>query len=306
MSEQNESRPSFFVRLVRFVVRFILVLVVGVAIGAGLYFGFVRFYNRFVQPLQEHESRLDALEAYNDEVGKVTRVQLNDLEARFSLMETFADNQKETLADMGMRLTRLETSMAVMEDAFTSQNQAFSDVQSAQQDADTAIAALEKDLNALQGNVDDLQTALDDLSAAREADKEVLSALLESSAGNDARLEALKQEMEVLNTLELLTRSRLYLSQGNLTLARSDIQAARERLAALTEEGSPAQAEVLNQVLDLLDNALESLPRFPIRAADKVEGAWDLLINGLPGVEQAVVKGGESEPIETPTPTPTP
>lgn len=306
MSEQVEKKPSFLRRLIRFIVRLVFVLVLGVALGAGIYYLATNFYLQYIQPLQDHEVRLNTLEAYQEEVNKQVGNRLSDLESRLVEMETFNDTHKESLAQLEMRITRLETSLAAFEESYTGLSNGFGEMQAAQQEMDDALAEMKDELAAMKSDVLALQTDLEDLSAAREADKEVLSLLQESSELDSARVASLSQDVEILYILELLTRARFHLAQGNTTLARVDIETARERLVAFSATLEPAQLETVNQVQDLLDDALGYLPRFPLAANDKVEGAWDLLLAGLPQGQGESGVTPEAEPTEAATSTATP
>jgi hypothetical protein len=115
---------------------------------------------------------------------------------------------------------------------------------------------------------------------------------------------ALYRELHMLRAMELVTRGRHLLAQNNLGQARSDVEAGRDLLAALQSEVSPGQALALADIVALLDAALESLPAAPVAAADGLDGAWQLLVVGLP-VETTVTPTLEVTPGVTVTLTPT-
>ena len=189
----------------------------------------------------------------------------------------------------------------------------------------------EEDLMAMQSSLDDMQTALSavelqvvtldsDISAI-EADLETIQGDLETLSGNieqievlagqvevnEARQTAVENEYQLLRAMALLTRSRIHLANGNTTLASADLLVARELLVSLQAELPENQAQALQEVIDLLDAALGFLPRSPLLASDRLEGAWQLLLNGLPEEGEAMLEGeAEPSPEATATPTPTP
>ena len=309
MSEQHEKKPNFLLRSLRFLVRLLLIILVGAVIGGGLYYGFTVGYQRVFQPLQEHEMRLNALESYYDEETAQVSRQLADLQSRVDRLEMGNDTQKETLVDMENRLQQMEKSLEADEEALAALKNDFGEIDIHQGEVAQMMNSLEDDLSAMQSDVKKLFEQVGDLSAAREADKQVLDSLLMSVEDSDSRWESIGMNMEVLRVLELLTRSRFSLAQGNVTIAKADIQDAHQRLMALADGAAANQVEILTSAVDYLDDALAYLPRSPLAAADKVEGAWAVLIDGVPNT---VTRMEEGEPLDAerevvePTETPEP
>jgi chromosome segregation ATPase len=231
------------------------------------------------------------------------------------------DNNKATFNTIESRLAALETAQAEQ-------------VEVQRQHSD-AHAALEEDLLAVQGSYEQLQTELDALGSQVQSLETGLSGIeddlqaiedniqtlggeierIESLAAqvedNEQRQTAVENEFQLLRTMAMLTRSRMHLANGNTTLASADILVARELLVSLQAELPEFQAQALQEMIDLLDAALGFLPRSPLQASDRLEGAWDLLLNGLPS-EATALEGTPTPESEqgsateaTPTPTPT-
>jgi hypothetical protein len=80
----------------------------------------------------------------------------------------------------------------------------------------------------------------------------------------------------------MLSRARLYLYESNFGLARLDVQAARDLLLSLQSDIATDKEAALGEVITRLDLALGNLPDFPVIAADDLNIAWQLLVNGLP------------------------
>ena len=67
-AEQPQSGPSFWQRLVRFIIRLLFVFVVGIALGAGIFFGAVFLYQQYVQPVQSNSTTLKVFEIRLEQV----------------------------------------------------------------------------------------------------------------------------------------------------------------------------------------------------------------------------------------------
>jgi len=176
-----------------------------------------------------------------------------------------------------------------------------------------------------------MQGEVDLLGEAISAQGESLATLQDRMSG-DRSPEALLRSLQVLRAMELLTRSRMLLVQNNVGLARTDLAAARELMIELQPVVPADQQDAIEEVIARLDAALSALPGSPVAAADALEGAWQLLLAGLPSAAttaaeaEATVAPAEGTPTAevsptvesvptaeptptveaTPTPTPTP
>ncbi len=184
----------------------------------------------------------------------------------------------------------------------------------ATQAADTG--RLEGDLAALQGEVVNLQEQIATLQSQAEAASESIAShsaslkeletlqstlRVEMETQNAAALTRMDEQLSLTRALELLSRSRLYLSQNNFGMARTDVSAARDLLFPLLETTSPDQVDGLRVVINRLDMALGNLPAYPVVAVFDVDTAWQLLVDGLPAVPDALV----TPLVTTLTPPPT-
>lgn len=60
------------------------------------------------------------------------------------------------------------------------------------------------------------------------------------------------------------------------------MRTGRDLLLNLEDQLRGDQAELIESAVERLEAALEDLPQRPVSAADELEGAWQLLIQGLP------------------------
>ena len=167
------------------------------------------------------------------------------------------------------------------------------------QDLEAEIASLQTQLDETSSRIAALETSVEAHTQSIQKLEEMQAALeSELQNNNDAILLELKHEVMFTRALDILARSRLYLSQSNFGLARADVESARDLLVELQAE---TQDEILAQAIVRLNMALGNLPEFPVVASGDLEIAWQILMSGK----------APATPTFTPTPfdvtfTPTP
>ena len=170
------------------------------------------------------------------------------------------------------------------------------------------VAGLNERIAALEARVTALEIRADGFDQSLAAHDETLQQLDNMQRLMDQQIATQKTdllaEMETRLTLtraiELISRSRLYLSDSNFGLAKEDLRSARDLLYPLLEVLPGEQVGALKTVIERLDMALSNLPAYPVVAVYDVDTAWQYLVDGLPNVpEQAV------EPLVKPTAEPT-
>jgi chromosome segregation ATPase len=229
-----------------------------------------------------------------EETNSFFTQRFENIAGRLDALEVQNDSNKETFAGLEDRLASVETAQSAQGEQLDALGGDLEGMQSALSELQSGQASLGDDVAALQtafGDLRELRADLEDASQTIDDNAQAIEELtLEMQSVGDG-WQAMLNEFQMLKAMELLTRSRVNLTQGNLSLARSDIEDARELLIALQDQVSTDQAIYLEEVIARLDAAIEDLPRSSIAAADEVEGAWQLLLEGLPV---------EPEPEETP------
>ena len=272
----EKTPPSFGQRMlsfIRFVVRLLFVLILAIGLGAGIYYtavtGIPWLYQRYVQPVEDHSLRLDDLEARQAQEAEVLGTRIESLQERLTALEVLHDSDKETISNLESRLAAAESTQGTQAAAIAS------------------LAPLPSALADTQADLAALQAALDDLAATVEVYDQRIISLGEGDQEESALLIHLKAELQLLRGMEFLTRARLFLSQGNLAQAEANIGAGLEALTTLEAEAPDYQKTALEQINVYLAEALLALPVSPVGAADQLEGAWALLIDGLPSESDA-------------------
>ena len=303
-SEPQE--PSFWKKLWRFLWTLLLILLVVAAIGAAVYFMAPFVYQEYIEPVQEHSYQLDMLAEQAQQLDGRHTDRMNNMGDRLDELELQNDKYKEGFAGLEERFSLVETTQAgqlvaieTLEPLLTAVEdieKLLESVQSEISDIQNSQNAMKEDIKVLQKGQSDLEKGQDELGFSVEEIQVKLELLLSESV-------LTQQEVHLIKVMELITRARYNLVQGNLSLARADIQSGRDIISEMQKESQPFQVEALFEIATRLDTSLANLPGSPISAADQLEAAWQMLIEGLPDKPEETP---EPEVTITPTPTPTP
>jgi chromosome segregation ATPase len=335
----NETPPvpqqkSCLQRAIIFSIRLLFALVVGGAIGIGIYYGIQLMVGEYIslrQDYQDYERRIAVLEVRQDVIEDQAAERLGGFQDRLETIEIQRDTQKDSLAELESSLASHDefrsyqaTVVAGQQETITNMQDVILELQTEVniiQDALTTVqdslAGFQEDISALESNTADLALALDaqqdsfdESQAIIESTQETVDQLVLQA---DERMTAIENQMILMQAMELATRARLALVQGNTTLAQSDLEAASALLSALQEGLPEGQAAYVADIIAAIDETLKYLPGAPLTAADQLENVWQMLVAGLPEEVEADAEGqatpetGEEGSLEaTPTPTPTP
>jgi flagellar basal body-associated protein FliL len=182
------------------------------------------------------------------------------------------------------------------------------ELQSQQKQMEQAMADLQTKLNTMataqnghDGSLTELDQRLNDIETEITARTKSLTALEEMQAKlqtqNEANTAELDRQINLLKSMELLSRARLSMYQSNFGLAKRDVQIARDLLATVQPDAPEPLGDELDAVVQRLDMVLSNLPTFPVAASDDLDIAWQILLAGLPQATPTL--------SETPTPATT-
>jgi hypothetical protein len=164
-------------------------------------------------------------------------------------LQSRQEQAEQELADLQTRLETLETVQNEHNETLTELDERVGEVE-------TEIAARTESLEALERIQSEIQEQ-----------NEVASAELE-------------RQVDLLKSMELLSRARLFMYQSNFGLAEQDVQIARDLLVTVQRDAPDSLAEDLETVLLHLELALSNLPNFPVAASDDLDIAWQILLTG--------------------------
>ena len=150
----------------------------------------------------------------------------------------------------------------------------------------TRLETLETGQSENVGSLTELDGRLRELETQIEARTESLAALenmqSELQVQSDATSAELDRQINLLKSMELLSRARLFMYQSNFGLARQDVQIARDLLEEVQRDATDSLTEELDEVIRRLELTLSNLPNFPVAASDDLDIAWQILLSGLP------------------------
>ena len=291
----EDSTPTFgqrMINLIRFVVRLLFTLIVAIGLGAAVYyaaaFGVPALRERYIQPVEENTQRIADLEAQQRQSLEALTQQIESLHTRLTDLEIQNDRAKAQVAE-------LENNLA-----------AAKSVQATQAAALTTLAPMSAVLAETQNELSQVLTTLEDLSAGIDTYALNIGTLQTESLNNTTRVVQMQNELQMLRLMEALTRGRLFISQGNIAQAENSIHAGLMAADKLSETAPGYQMAALKQVRDQLQNALEYLVLSPLRAADQLDGAWQITQQGLPDKPSPTPEAeSTTQPAPSPTPSPT-
>jgi hypothetical protein len=189
-------------------------------------------------------------------------------------------------------LTELQSQQTQME-------QELADLQSRMETMETQQSQNASTLTDLGGRMDEVESGI-------AAHTESLAALEEMQSELQAQDEAMSAELQrqinLLKSMELMSRARLFMFQSNFGLARQDVKTARDLLMMVRTDAPEDLVDDLNEVIRRLDLVLGSLPNFPVAARDDLDVAWQVLLLGLPQAQ--IDADGTTVPTVTPSVTP--
>ena len=291
----EDSTPTFgqrMINLIRFVVRLLFTLIVAIGLGAAVYyaaaFGVPALRERYIQPVEENTQRIADLEAQQRQSLEALTQQIESLHTRLTDLEIQNDRAKAQVAE-------LENNLAAAKSAQATQAAAL-----------TTLAPMPAVLAETQNELSQVLTTLEDLSAGIDTYALNIGTLQTESLNNTTRVVQMQNELQMLRLMEALTRGRLFISQGNIAQAENSIHAGLMAADKLSETAPGYQMAALKQVRDQLQNALEYLVLSPLRAADQLDGAWQITQQGLPDKPSPTPEAeSTTQPAPSPTPSPT-
>lgn len=291
---QGISERSAFTSCFAILLRSTLAIVLGIMLGLVIFYGIPNLYRSYVLPIENRIAQLeDGQTRQAAENQRITR-RLDDFLNRLNELELQNDSNKQTFDEM-------RALVADIEDSQRSGTQALEKLQT---DSDVRIAEVADSVTELEGQLESLDAKLMRLeNSISETDQKIMD-LAAGLDDADTPVAALRRELRLVMGMELITRSRLFLAENNLGMAENDILSARNLLSGLRELVPEYQVDALAAIITNLDASLRNLPDRPILAAENLEIAWQLLLNGLP--DEVPLSSAGQPTSATPTPTTTP
>jgi predicted RNase H-like nuclease (RuvC/YqgF family) len=263
---QSTSEPSMMRRVGRVVFRTLITIIVGLALGMGLYYGSIRLYREAIEPIQNYEDRISELERSLDQVSNTLESENIELHNRQAGIEG--------------RLAEYAEAVASVEAL----------VQATQQDL--------RDQRRIISSIEDIEKEMEELTLALGSVSTLVEQLEIDVEAGELIAQQVQRTAVYLRAMSMLTRAQLELDRDNLGFAAEQVVAARETLGELINVDPEAEASVddvlLATILERLDLVLLDLPTRPKVAADELEAVWKLFMEALQPVQlEQPETGGE-------------
>ena len=257
--------------------RLLLTLFTAVLLGGVIYFGtsgWIPFLDKNIfQSVSENQTQIEGM--------KHTQEALEEGLASISeTLDAGQINKDDILSNYQATLTRIEVDLENLSEGLVS----------AQASIDTNTQ-----LNTYMATA--YPQKLFEIEEKQSANSNHISAI----ATIQMRAAGINEDLALIRILDLLSRTNQFLLHSNYGLAEDSLKSAKEELVKLLDTAPGFQKEYINTILFHVDDAMGDLPARPSLAANKLELAWQLGINGLP---QPV--DPQSVITQTPTPTLTP
>jgi DNA repair exonuclease SbcCD ATPase subunit len=320
MTTENGTpqKPSFgrriwlaFKNLLWLGIRALLVILIIAGVGAVIYYGAPVLINDYLlKDVKVNSSKIKEIQTQAKSESERTDKRLDDLQSRVDTLEIQQDDFSQAISELESQLTALGktlTDHAALLESMQPYGNAIDDLHASLTNLETQYSAIEADLKEIQNELDSQFKAVEKTLAANQEEMDSLKAQLEARGSADL----LRQELELLKVMELITRVRVSIGQENLGLAKEDLQAAQNILTDLQAEASAGQVTYLAEISQRLSLVVENISDSPDLAEEDLEVAWQMLLQGLPDEpipeeDTASETGSEAEATPTPTPTPEP
>ncbi len=264
------KRPTFGQRAgraVRCFLGWVLMILLGAAIGTALFLYAPRLFERWIRPVQANTAAVSTLEA------------------RISGLES-AQSQA-SLEQLGMQ-SAVTARLAEAEGR-------LAEAESRLNEAENTAATQAAQLAELQSALDDTAVQLDVLA--------VQLAALQAEIPGAAEYTEYNRQLLLMRAWQQLMQVRLRMLENNVGLAQDNLNQALETLGQAYALSSSAQQAALDPILDRLDAVVRNLTQNPFAAVGDLEIAWHDLGRLI---APPAVPGGTPAPSSSPTPTPAP
>jgi hypothetical protein len=270
-SQKSSTSPG----LVLF--RLLLTVITAVLLGGVIYFGttgWIPFLDKNIfQSVSNNQSQIEGIvltqEALADELSDIS-----------ATLDVSRGNEDDILSGYQATLTRIEADLENLSEG----------LESAQASIDT-----NSQINTY------MATAYPQKLFEIEEKQENNSRFVEAIATAQMRAAGIDEDLALIRILDLFSRANQFLLHSNYGLAEEALGSAKGELGNLLETAPGFQREYIDSILKHVENAIYHLPAKPALAANELELAWQLGINGLPKPMYL-----DSNLTRTPTPTLTP
>jgi SMC interacting uncharacterized protein involved in chromosome segregation len=244
----SPEEPSLLMRAIRWIFRMLVVVLLGIALGAGIYYGVRSIYRDTIEPLQTLDQRMMEIEATVSDLNGALRDERNSTAQQISGLQGRIAGQAEDIASLSAQISRLEIRIEGQGEALE-----------AVTELNAGLEQLEKDLTSTDEQLQELQATVE---------------------SDELPAEQVTVNLQLMRVMNLMTRARLWIEQDNFGLASEDLQTALEIMQPLAskESNDDQSQDQLQQITDQLTLVIETVRSNPVLAEEEMEIAWKLLL----------------------------
>jgi hypothetical protein len=278
-----------------FLFRLLIISLILGAVGVALYYGGPVLIDEYLlKDVKVNSSKIQEVNTELISSSEFFSQRLNDLQTRLEILEIQSDTDAQNINDLQ---NQVSTSIDTLKDHSVSLEN-LDAVQAALDAHDATLASLEEWVAEYEEKFGEFQVEISELDQTLDVYLEEVDILKYQFEAQDT-VGTLRQELELLKVMELITRVRVSIGQENFGLAKEDLLVAQELITKLSSEVSVNQADYLADISQRLALAAKNLTITPDLVNEDLEIAWTLLLQGLPG-ETDLESGTTSIPTETP------
>ena len=292
MSQENQVQagPSFGQRLgkgllwlLRFGLRLFFVVLIGVALGAAVYYGMVALYNQYIAPVQAHTLRLEQIDIRQEQDGALVTRRLSDVQERLDTLELRGDADKQAIAALEADLVKAREVQQRQLDAVDASQALQADLDRMQADLEAALAAQE----AVQSSLEAMQAALETGDESMRADLEAVQSAQERIGVALGRIqgeqETIRQALEEVQTQAEAWGESIESRRQEIAALAAELQGPRSPAALSRELALVRAMNLLSRARTLLAQSNYGLAQTDLLAAR------DLLVALQAGASDAQV-----------------
>jgi len=302
-------------RVVLFLFRVLLILLIIGALGLALYYGGPVLIDEYLlKDVKVNNSKIQEINAELTSSSEFFSQRLTDLQTRLETLEIQSDTYAQNINDLQIQFS---TSEDTLKD-YGASLENLDAIQATLDEHNKTISILEEMIVEYEEKLGEFRSEITEIDQVLDGHQEEIGMLYFQFEARDT-VGTLRQELELLKVMELITRVRVSIGQENFGLAKEDLQVAQGLLTNLRSEVSANQAGYLADISQRLALAIKNLTVTPDLVNEDLEVAWTLLLQGMPGESdlesdttptptQSPLSGtdGEDAPTATPTLTVTP
>lgn len=305
MTERKDSSGSAFLRVVgrilRFLVRLTFVVLIGVLIGLGLFYGVPWVYQHLVWPVQENSAQIAVLQEQVENNSERIVDNHRALQDRIVALENEVTDLRERTAVQGQDQELLMAEGERLAERITTLED---DIEAQRQDVEQVRSTLEDTTSDVEQEIEGIQ---EELEEAREELSQQIAASQDDLSGLEGQLDEARARISLLQTAQDLLKVQVLLLEENPGAARDALELA---VAHLDQAGAmlPSQAGVLDDLRERMLTLDGLIAERSFRASPTLEALWaDVMGLVTPLTAQSTVTETEViSPLPTPTPAPSP